>query len=66
MKYFILILMVSGSVFTILGLLFPLYYLFTFKFKEDFYVCNNLTMGIMFTLTALLFTFFNDLHLKNK
>ena len=45
MKYFILILMVSGSVFTILGLLFPLYYLFTFKFKEDFYVCNNSDYG---------------------
>jgi|GEM_PF-2397701 len=66
MKYLILILMISGSVFTILGLLFPEYYLFIFKINDDSYVCKNLSLGIILALAALLFTFLNDISLKNK
>lgn len=58
--------MISGSVFTILGLLLPDYYLFAFKFDDDSYVCSNLSLGIILTLLALLLTVLNDLGLKGK
>ncbi|SFC75210.1 hypothetical protein SAMN05216297_102147 [Flavobacterium phragmitis] len=58
--------MISGSVFTVAGLLFPANFLLIFKINGVHYLCNNLHLGIILTLVAILFTFLYDLSLKNK